>query len=92
MQADQLGDFGRFPPARQHRGVAIADNDNVADAGQVLGPHWPEKPSGDVVVVCNRDTAVLASRREPPEVAQLVGLHGGATDAEMAIPLITFRG
>ena len=36
--------------------------------------------------------AVLASRREPPEVAQLVGMHGGATPAEMAIPLISFQG
>jgi hypothetical protein len=47
---------------------------------------------GDVVVTCIGDTAVLASAHEPPEVAQLVGFHGAATPAEMAIPLITFRG
>jgi hypothetical protein len=47
---------------------------------------------GDVVVTCTADIAVLASRREPPEVAQLVGMHGGATPAEMAIPLISVRG
>src|SRR6185437_1237472 len=50
VHADQLGHFGRFPPARQHRGVAIADDDNIADAGQVLGPHWPEKASGDGIL------------------------------------------
>jgi hypothetical protein len=47
---------------------------------------------GDVVVTCTGDTAVLASAHEPPEVAQLVGFHGAATPAEIAIPLITFRG
>jgi hypothetical protein len=47
---------------------------------------------GDVVVTCTGDRAVLASRHEPPEVAQLVGFHGAATSVEMAIPLITFRG
>jgi Type I phosphodiesterase / nucleotide pyrophosphatase len=47
---------------------------------------------GDVVVTCTGDTAVLATGHEPPEVAQLVGFHGAATPAEMAIPLITFRG
>lgn len=71
----------------------VYSRENAVAAG-FFGPVRPEHLAriGDVVVVCNRDTAVLASRREPPEVAQLVGLHGGATPAEMAIPLITFRG
>ncbi|MGB6206518.1 alkaline phosphatase family protein [Mycobacterium sp.] len=47
---------------------------------------------GDVVVTCTGDTAVLATGHEPPEVARLVGFHGAATAAELAIPLITFRG
>jgi hypothetical protein len=47
---------------------------------------------GDVVVTCAADVAVFASRREPPEVAQLVGMHGGALPAEIAIPLISVRG
>jgi hypothetical protein len=47
---------------------------------------------GDVVVVCLGDTALLASGHEPPEVAQLIGMHGAATPAETAIPLIAFRG
>ncbi|MDM3977052.1 alkaline phosphatase family protein [Mycobacterium marseillense] len=46
---------------------------------------------GDVVVVCSGDTAVLASAHEPPEASRLVGFHGGASPAEMAIPLIVFR-
>jgi Type I phosphodiesterase / nucleotide pyrophosphatase len=46
---------------------------------------------GDVVVVCTGDAAVLATDHEPAETAQLIGFHGGATDAEMAIPLIVFR-
>jgi hypothetical protein len=45
---------------------------------------------GDVVVVCTGDTAVLATGHEPPETARLVGFHGAATAAEMAIPLIAF--
>jgi hypothetical protein len=58
--------------------------------GYVPPLHLPR--IGDVVVSCLADTAVLASAHEPPEVAQLVGFHGAATPAEMAIPLITFRG
>lgn len=46
---------------------------------------------GDVVVTCTGDTAVLASAHEPPEVAALIGMHGGATPAEVDIPLLTFR-
>lgn len=46
---------------------------------------------GDVVVVCSGDTAVLASAHEPPEASRLIGFHGGASPAEMAIPLIVFR-
>ncbi len=57
--------------------------------GPVAAPHTARL--GDVVVVCSGDTAVLASAHEPPETARLVGFHGGATAAEMAIPLIVFR-
>jgi Type I phosphodiesterase / nucleotide pyrophosphatase len=58
--------------------------------GNVRPDHLPR--IGDVVVTCLGDTAVLASAHEAPEWAQLVGFHGAATPAEMAIPLITFRG
>jgi hypothetical protein len=58
--------------------------------GSVLPDHLPR--IGDVVVSCLGDTAVLASAHEPPEVAQLIGLHGADDPVEMAIPLITFRG
>ena len=46
---------------------------------------------GDVVVVCTGDAAVLATEHEPPESARLIGFHGAATPAEMAIPLIVFK-
>jgi hypothetical protein len=71
----------------------VCSRDDAVATG-LFGPVLPGHLAriGDVVVTCNGDTAVFASRREPPEVAQLVGLHGGATAAEMAIPLITFRG
>jgi hypothetical protein len=58
--------------------------------GSVRPDHLPR--IGDVVVTCTGDTAVLATGHEPPEVAQLIGFHGAATPAEMAIPLISFHG
>jgi Type I phosphodiesterase / nucleotide pyrophosphatase len=56
--------------------------------GPVNPRHLPR--IGDVVVVCTGDTAVLATGHEPPETARLIGFHGAATPAEMAIPLIVF--
>ncbi len=63
-----------------------------AVATGMFGPVTPENALrlGDVVVVCTGDAAVLATTHEPPESAQLVGFHGAATPAEMAIPLIAF--
>jgi predicted AlkP superfamily pyrophosphatase or phosphodiesterase len=58
--------------------------------GDVRPEHLPR--IGDVVAVCLGDTALLASGHEPPEVAQLIGMHGAAPPAETAIPLIAFRG
>jgi len=71
----------------------VRSRDDAVAAG-LFGPVRPEHLPriGDVVVSCLGDSAVLASAHEPPEVAQLVGFHGAATPAEMAIPLITFRG
>jgi hypothetical protein len=46
---------------------------------------------GDIVVTCTGDAAVLATGHEPPETARLIGFHGAATAAEMAIPLIVFK-
>jgi hypothetical protein len=56
--------------------------------GPVNPRHLPR--IGDVVVTCTGDAAVLATGHEPPETARLIGFHGGATAAEMAIPLIVF--
>lgn len=71
----------------------VYSRDDAVAAG-LFGPVRPEhlRRIGDVVVTCTGDTAVLATDHEPPEVARLVGFHGAATAAEMAIPLITFRG
>jgi hypothetical protein len=45
---------------------------------------------GDVVVCCTAEIAVLATGHEPAEIGKLIGFHGAATPAEMAIPLISF--
>lgn len=47
---------------------------------------------GDVVAVCTGDGAILATTHEPPETARLIGFHGAATPAEVAIPLIVLTG
>lgn len=63
-----------------------------AVATGMFGPVDPRHLAriGDVVVICTGDTAVLATKHEPPEAARLIGFHGGATPAEMDIPLIVF--
>jgi hypothetical protein len=64
-----------------------------AVATGMFGPVNPRHLAriGDVVVVCTGDAAVLATGHEPPETARLIGFHGAATAAEMAIPLIVFN-
>ncbi len=64
-----------------------------AVATGMFGPMNPSNMPriGDVVVVCTGDAAVLATGHEPPETARLIGFHGAATPAEMAIPLIVFK-
>jgi Type I phosphodiesterase / nucleotide pyrophosphatase len=70
----------------------VHSRDDAVAAG-LFGPVRPEHLPriGDVVVTCTGDTAVLATDREPPEIAQFVGFHGAATAVEMAIPLISFH-
>ncbi|OBF60535.1 nucleotide pyrophosphatase [Mycobacterium sp. 852002-53434_SCH5985345] len=64
-----------------------------AVATGMFGPVSPAHLTriGDVVAVCTGDAAVLATGHEPPETARLIGFHGAATAAEMAIPLIAFK-
>jgi hypothetical protein len=71
----------------------VCSRDDAVAAGS-FGPVRSEHLTriGDVVVTCIGDTAVLATGHEPPEVARLIGFHGAASPAELAIPLITFRG
>lgn len=73
-------------------GCATAYSREQAVATGMFGPVAAQhlERLGDVVVVCSGDAAVLASAHEPPETSRLVGFHGGATAAEMAIPLIVF--
>lgn len=57
--------------------------------------HVPEEHLariGDVVVMCQGRSAVVASRTEPPHAAELVAYHGSTTAAEMEIPLLAIRG
>lgn len=63
----------------------------TVDSG-VFGPVRPQHLDriGDVVVICTAPVAVVASKREPPLLAELVGFHGALTPAEVAIPLIEF--
>jgi Type I phosphodiesterase / nucleotide pyrophosphatase len=63
-----------------------------AVATGMFGPVDPRNLAriGDVVVVCTDGSAVLATAHEPPESALLIGFHGGASEVEMAIPLIVF--
>jgi hypothetical protein len=57
--------------------------------GPVSPAHLPR--IGDVVVICAGNAAVLATGHEPSETARLIGFHGAATAAEMAIPLVVFN-
>jgi hypothetical protein len=47
---------------------------------------------GDVVVIGQGPTVVLATAHEPETVSKLVAFHGSTSAVETAIPLITFRG
>ncbi|HIW61201.1 MAG TPA: alkaline phosphatase family protein [Candidatus Stackebrandtia excrementipullorum] len=59
--------------------------------GPVVPAHLPR--IGDLVVVCRDDYALFgAPEADSPIVDRLPGLHGGLTEAEMAVPLWTARG
>lgn len=66
---------------------------DAAIADDLFGPVPAEHRDriGDIVVICNRSTVVLATEHEPPEVSKLIGFHGARTPAETAIPLISIR-
>ena len=70
-------------------GALVQTRDDAVATGR-FGPATDDhlRRIGDVVVICRADTAVFATGHEPAEVATLVGLHGGETPAETAIPLI----
>ncbi len=74
-----------------HGRAAVYSREQAVATG-MFGPVDPRHLAriGDVVVICTGDAAVLATKHEPPEAARLIGFHGGASAAEMAIPLIVF--
>jgi hypothetical protein len=69
--------------------VLARDEAIEADLFGRVAPAHAER-IGDLVVICTESVAVLATDREPPMIAKLVGYHGALTAVEMAIPLITF--
>lgn len=76
----------------------LGDEALVLGRGELIEAGWfgPVPPEhvariGDVVVVCQGRTVVLASAHEPAAVARLVGFHGAITPEETAVPLITVR-
>lgn len=61
----------------------------------LFGPDVPESLAarlGDVVAAAYEPWAVVDSRREPPGLLALVGLHGSLTEAETAVPLLHAAG
>jgi hypothetical protein len=70
----------------------VLQRDEVVDGGW-FGPVPPEHLAriGDVVVVCQDRTVVLATAREPAAVATLVGFHGAVSAVETAVPLLMLR-
>ena len=64
-----------------------------AIAGGWYGPVPPEHLSriGEVVVICQGRTVIVAGGWEPPAVGRLVAYHGSVTAAEMSVPLLIAR-
>jgi hypothetical protein len=71
--------------------ATVLTRDQAVDSG-MFGPVRVEHLDriGDVVMMSNHDSAVLATGHEPDKVAELVAFHGAATHVETAIPVITF--
>jgi hypothetical protein len=69
--------------------AAVMTRDEAIAAGY-YGPVPPDHLGriGEVVVICQGRTVVLASGWEPPSVNNLVAYHGALTAAEMQIPLL----
>jgi hypothetical protein len=72
------------------RARVLARDEAVASG--LFGPVRDEHLAriGDVVVIAEGTTVVLASAHEPESVGKLVAFHGALTPAETAIPLIGF--
>lgn len=79
----------RWRSALQGRAEVVARADALAAGwfGPVTVATMPRL--GDVLVRCGPDTMVVRSRTDP-RVAALVGMHGGTTEAESVVPLLSY--
>jgi hypothetical protein len=73
----------------------LGDRADVLSREAAVGAGWfgPVRPEvlpriGDVVVAMRERFAVVDSRRAPPRLLGLVGLHGSLSDAEVAVPVV----
>jgi Type I phosphodiesterase / nucleotide pyrophosphatase len=73
-------------------GAEVLSREQAVASG-LFGPVRPEHllRIGDLVVLSRGETVVLATDREPPELAKLIGFHGATTPVETGIPLISLR-
>jgi hypothetical protein len=55
--------------------------------GPTVAPQFRARV-GDVVAAMRTDVAVVDSRRLPPMILSLIGLHGSLTSAEQRVPLV----
>jgi type I phosphodiesterase/nucleotide pyrophosphatase len=77
----------------------LGDGGWVGERDEAIAAGWfgPVRPAhreriGDLVVICRNRSVVVASLAERPSEASMVGYHGGATAAEMLVPLLILRG
>ncbi|MDI6097928.1 alkaline phosphatase family protein [Actinoplanes sp. NEAU-A12] len=76
----------------------LGDGARVLRRDEAIAEGWygPVPPAhagriGDVVVLCQGRTVVVAPGWEPERAGQLVAYHGSVTAAEMTVPLVIIR-
>ncbi|MCH8628592.1 alkaline phosphatase family protein [Arsenicicoccus piscis] len=74
------------------RGVVVAREQALDEGWFGRGAPRPAVVDriGDVLVALTGELAIIDSRTMRPELMALLGLHGSITEAETAIPLLTF--
>ncbi len=88
-RAGAVGDVLSTWRERLGEQAEVLTRDEAFDRGWFGAPTAAVLPRiGDVVAACRDDVALLSSADFPYE-AQLVGLHGSLTPAEMLVPVLT---